>query len=242
MIETLEQIQGFLTAENQRDWQTWARYLHPEVQYYLMGDLQAVNGRENFAQYMQQVYSHMPDWQFQAVNSLGAEQIVMVEFEGRGHFTGTYQGEQYQNVPLQLRSLVIYEFNEGLIARVREYSDRLGMERQLAQAGHEPPPAPETGQQAQQRPAPNRQQQRPQQPQQPQRPQQPQQQPAANPPPPAPERGQAPPQNQPANPPPPAPESDQAPPPHNAPQAPQQNPPPNPPPPAPRSPQSGEQE
>lgn len=135
MTASMSLLKQFLEAENRRDWNLWASLLHPDVQYQIIGEQEVVWGKENYVKRMQQAYTTLPDWQFRPLHIYGDDQTIMVEFDGAGHFVGSYHGRQYEGVPLHLTSVCIFEFRDGLISTVREYLDRAGYERQLSGSG-----------------------------------------------------------------------------------------------------------
>lgn len=124
-------VKDFLIAENNRDWERWASFLHSDVQYEVVGEKEVIQGKDSYVTHMQQAYSELSDWQFRIRHIYGDEQAVMVEFDGEGHFTGESQGKHYNHVSIRLTSVCIFEFHVDLIHRVREYFDRTGWERQL---------------------------------------------------------------------------------------------------------------
>jgi steroid delta-isomerase-like uncharacterized protein len=124
-------IQTFLDAENKRDWEVWSSFLDPNVTYESVGSDSPVQGKENYLNHMKQAYSELDDWHFTITHLLHKDDIVMVEFDGKGHFTGMYKGKEYINTPLRLQALCIFELQNGLIKTVREYWDPVGYEKQL---------------------------------------------------------------------------------------------------------------
>jgi len=129
--DSLTMVRRFLDAENARDWHAWSSYLHPTVTYATVGSTTVVAGREEYVANMQRIYTELPDWAFRLVHIFGDEEVVIVEFDGRGHFSGTYKGVQYVRAPLRLCAVCIFGLRDGLILSVREYVDHVGYERQL---------------------------------------------------------------------------------------------------------------
>lgn len=124
-------VQRFLEAENRRDWELWASFLDPEVVYEIVGQEGTTKGRDDYVVRMQRAYSEIPDWQFTVLRAHGNESSVMVEFARAGHFSGDYGGTYHKGVPLRLQSVCIFELEDGLIRRVREYLDEVGFDRQF---------------------------------------------------------------------------------------------------------------
>jgi predicted ester cyclase len=124
-------VKLFLEAENCRDWEGWCKYLHPNVEYQLIGSQNIVKGRENYLKHMKSIYSEIRDWRFQIINMFGSDETVIVEFDGNGHFRGVYKKVNIENVFLQLKAVCIFEIKEEKIYRVREYWDPVGYKRQL---------------------------------------------------------------------------------------------------------------
>jgi predicted ester cyclase len=127
----LEIVTLFLEAENCRDWEEWGKYLHPKVEYQLIGTQNAVEGKENYIGHMKSVYSEIKDWRFQILNILKSVNIVIVELDGSGHFSGIYKNININNAFLKLKAVCIFKIKEGKIYRVREYWDPVGYEKQL---------------------------------------------------------------------------------------------------------------
>jgi predicted ester cyclase len=127
----LEIVTLFLEAENSRDWEKWGKYLHPKVEYRLIGSQNVVEGKDNYIGHMKSIYSEIKDWRFQILNILKSGNIVMVELDGSGHFSGVYKNININNAFLKFKAVCIFEINEEKIHRVREYWDPVGYENQL---------------------------------------------------------------------------------------------------------------
>lgn len=128
-----------MEAENSRDWDRWASFLHPDARYEVVGREDAAEGRRDYVSRMRRAYSEIPDWRFRILRAHGDESSVMVEFDGSGHFTGEHGGVRHEQVPLRLKSVCVFDLEDGLIRLVREYLDEAGFERQLLAASEEPP-------------------------------------------------------------------------------------------------------
>lgn len=124
-------IQVFLDAENKRDWQTWSNFLHSNVEYKLIGSEKVIKGKEAYIKHMQKIYAELSDWYFNIVHLLAEDSIVMVEFNGKGHFTGKYKGKKYNKISLHLSAVCIFMIKDNLIREIQEYWDRTGFEKQL---------------------------------------------------------------------------------------------------------------
>lgn len=125
-LTSVATVGRFLVAENGRDWERWASFVHPEVRYHVVGSVAEVRGKENYVRRMQGIHGELPDWQFEVVHILGDERTVMVELDGGGHFSGVQGGQRYEGVPLRLRAVCILEVEGDLIREVREYFDAVG--------------------------------------------------------------------------------------------------------------------
>jgi len=71
------------------------------------------------------IYTELPDWTFRLVHIFGDEEAVIVEFDGSGHFSGTYKSMRYVRAPLRLSAVCIFGLSDGLILSVREYFDHV---------------------------------------------------------------------------------------------------------------------
>ncbi|MEW5816702.1 MAG: nuclear transport factor 2 family protein [Spirochaetota bacterium] len=131
MSTSIQAVQRFLSAENRRDWEQWASFLHPAVQYEVVGSPGVVRGRDNYVRHMQEAYAKLPDWQFQIRHISGDEGWVIVEFDGVGHFSGEHGGRQYARAPLHLTSVCVFGLERDRIVTVREYFDAVGFQHQL---------------------------------------------------------------------------------------------------------------
>ena len=131
VLDSLSLVRRFLEAENARDWHAWSSYLHPTVTYATVGSTTVVEGREEYVANMQRIYTELPDWTFRLVHIFGDEEAVIVEFDGSGHFSGTYKSVRYVRAPLRLSAVCIFDLSDGLILSVREYFDHVGYEHQL---------------------------------------------------------------------------------------------------------------
>ena len=125
-------VREFLAAENARDWAKWATFLTDDVTYTVVGSGNVVIGKSCYVTHMQKVYAELPDWRFTVETLAAASDAVIVEFLGRGHFTGVHHGHAYAVVPLELSAVCIFRFRQNKIASVREYFDYASYERQLA--------------------------------------------------------------------------------------------------------------
>ena len=128
-----ETVRALLEAENARDWEKWKELLHEDMVYYTIGTDERVNGRDNYAARMQEIYQEMPDWTVEVRNlcTAGEGETVLCEFVGSGHFTGVIDNQPFSQVPVRLTAVCVYEFVKGRIMLIREYLDPLGFERQL---------------------------------------------------------------------------------------------------------------
>lgn len=132
-MDHAETVRALLQAENDRDWETWKGLLHEDMVYYTIGTDERVNGKENYAGRMQDIYQNMPDWTVEIRNLCSASEgeTVVCEFVGSGHFTGVVENQTFSQVPVRLTAVCVYEFVKGRIMLIREYLDPLGFERQL---------------------------------------------------------------------------------------------------------------
>lgn len=129
-IEAL--VLEFLSAENARDWAKWTSFLANDVTYIVVGSGNVVRGKNNYVTHMQNVYAELPDWRFVIETIATGADAVIVEFLGRGHFTGVHEGRTCTAVPLELSAVCVFRLRDNKIASVREYFDRVSYERQLA--------------------------------------------------------------------------------------------------------------
>ncbi len=133
-MESEEIVREFLDAENNRDWNRWKEQVAEDVVYYTVGLGEEIQGRENYLTEVQEDYRDMPDWSYEIRHLCSKDDTVMVEFDGSGHFTGVFQGERFDNVPLKVSAAVVFELENDQIVRCREYIDTTGFEQQLAAA------------------------------------------------------------------------------------------------------------
>ncbi len=132
-MKSKEIIKRFLVAENRRDWVTMAQYVDDSVEYSVVNSVApSTQGKVAYIQKMQETYAELADWRFTIVDIEGSEQSVKAVFDGRGHFTGEYQGDHYANVPLHLRAVCIFKVQDGLITEIRDHWDQAGFESQLS--------------------------------------------------------------------------------------------------------------
>lgn len=131
-MDSIEIVNEFLEAENKRDWQRWASYLDQNVLYVVIGSETSTKGKNNYIQKMQNAYSELVDWSFRILNIVGNKEIVFVEFEGRGRFTGQEGGKKYIDIPLVLNAVDLFKIKDGLIYEVREYFDYKSYKQQLS--------------------------------------------------------------------------------------------------------------
>ena len=125
-------VREFLSAENARDWAKWASFLADDVTYAVVGSGNVVTGKSNYVTYMQKVYAELSDWRFEIETLATGANAVIVEFRGRGHFTGVHDGRMYTGARLELSAVCVFRFRDNKIASVREYFDYASYERQLA--------------------------------------------------------------------------------------------------------------
>lgn len=131
-MNTQALVSQFLEAENRRDWITVANHLADDITYHVIGSVgEIVRGRQAYLAKMRATYTELPDWQFTIRNIKGGGDVVMVEFDGHGHFTGEYKGEVYTNVALRLLAVCVFKLETGLIKEIREYWDQAGFESAL---------------------------------------------------------------------------------------------------------------
>ena len=125
-------IKKFLDAENERDWNTWASFLHEEVEFEVIGNQRIITGKDAYIRHMQSVYSDLEDWHFEILSLLADEKKVVVEFYGQGQFSGEFEGKQYDHSPLKLKSVCIFELSEQKIRKCTEYFDYQSYRQQLS--------------------------------------------------------------------------------------------------------------
>ncbi|MFP4705097.1 MAG: nuclear transport factor 2 family protein, partial [Spirochaetaceae bacterium] len=132
-MDHAETVRALLQAENERDWETWKSLLHEDVVYYTIGTDERINGKENYAERMQDIYQNIPDWTVEIRNLCSASEgeTVVCEFVGSGHYTGVIENQTFSQVPVRLTAVCVYEFVKERIMLIREYLDPLGFERQL---------------------------------------------------------------------------------------------------------------
>ena len=127
-----EMIKKFLDAENERDWNTWASFLHEEIEFEVIGNPRTITGKNAYIKHMQAVYSDLEDWHFEILSLLADEKKVIVEFYGRGQFSGEFEGRQYDHMPLNLKSVCIFEVSEQKLKKCTEYFDYQSYRKQLS--------------------------------------------------------------------------------------------------------------
>ncbi len=128
---SIDSIKAFLESENRRDWETWSSYVHPDIEHEVVGNEKTIAGKDAYISNMKQIYSELSDWQFDILNILGDDNTVMVEFNGRGHFTGTHENKEYTKVPIHIKAVCIFTLENGKIRKIREFWDPIGYNRQL---------------------------------------------------------------------------------------------------------------
>ena len=106
-----ETILGFLRAENERDWETYRRYLDADVEWEVYGPphRRTIRGREAYLTAIQAAYAGAPSTFAIVAMAVDEEkQMALVGFELRGR-----------------RSVCVFELRSGLIVNEREYFDDL---------------------------------------------------------------------------------------------------------------------
>ncbi len=126
-----EIIKAFLQAENKRDWDTWSSYVHPDIEHEVVGNEKVVRGKDAYISNMKKIYSELYDWHFDILNIFGDNYTVIVEFDGRGHFTGIHENREYTKVPIHIKAVCIFTLEDGKIRKIREFWDPIGYNRQL---------------------------------------------------------------------------------------------------------------
>ena len=124
-------IKAFLAAENKRDWETWSSYIHSDIEHEVVGNENFIKGKEAYSAKMKKIYSELSDWHFDILNILGHENIVIVEFDGKGHFTGVHENKKYSQVPIHIKAVCVFSLENGKIRKIREFWDPVGYKRQL---------------------------------------------------------------------------------------------------------------
>ena len=117
-------VREFLSAENARDWAKWASFVSDDVTYTVVGSGNVVTGKSNYVAYMQKVYAELSDWHFVIETVATGADAVIVEFRGRGRFTGAHGGRMYTGARLELSAVCVFWFRDDRIASVREYFDQ----------------------------------------------------------------------------------------------------------------------
>lgn len=97
-------LAAFFEAENQRDWERYVEFLHPEVEWELHGN--SIYGREAYMQLITQAYgnSSVTFRTHQVLESASANIVATLLIDEDGN-----------------RSLDIFEFEDGLIRREWEF-------------------------------------------------------------------------------------------------------------------------
>ncbi|TSD00578.1 MAG: hypothetical protein Greene101415_799 [Parcubacteria group bacterium Greene1014_15] len=97
MKNAMEIVEKFLDAENQRDWILCADCLDEKVQYQVIGSKGIIQGKEKYVEKMKETYTELSDWNFKILTIQGDDKTVVVEFAGKGHYSGIYEGIKYDN-------------------------------------------------------------------------------------------------------------------------------------------------
>ena len=80
---------------------------------------------------MKRIYSELYDWHFDILNIFGDDHVVMVEFDGKGHFTGTHKNKEYNQIPIHIQAVCVFTLEDGKIRKIREFWDPVGYENPL---------------------------------------------------------------------------------------------------------------
>ncbi|HEV2527538.1 MAG TPA: nuclear transport factor 2 family protein [Thermomicrobiales bacterium] len=131
MSDGVALVRSFLDAENRRDWSAWRAVLDPQVRYVVAGNPDRIEGADAYLAHMQAAYESIPDWRFEIITIHGDDAVVMVEFNGAGHFTGEVAGRWLEMVPLRLPAVCVFMLKDGMITDVREYLAAGSRDRQL---------------------------------------------------------------------------------------------------------------
>ena len=111
-----------------------AACLHTDFVMHIVGANEQIHGKSNFLRVIEKVFSELKDWKL-GVGRMMGEDIIAVEFDGAGFFSGEYEGKKYYNVPLKVQSVSVFDFENGLIKKCAEYYDSNSFKKQLIQSG-----------------------------------------------------------------------------------------------------------
>ena len=139
MIErsnSIDIIKIFLDAENRRDWSVWSSYVHSNIEHEVIGNEKVIKGKDDYIANMKKIYSELADWHFDILNIFGDDRVVIVEFDGKGHFTGIHKNKKYNEIPIHIRAVCVFTLEDGKIRKIREFWDPVGYEKQLKNRIH----------------------------------------------------------------------------------------------------------
>ncbi|WP_175954900.1 nuclear transport factor 2 family protein [Schaalia sp. Marseille-Q2122] len=104
MTALRDTLEAFFEAENQRDWERYVEFLHPEVEWTLHGN--TIHGREAYMELITRAYanSSVTFRTHQVLESTSVNIVATLLIDEDGN-----------------RSLDIFEFGDGLIRREWEF-------------------------------------------------------------------------------------------------------------------------
>jgi steroid delta-isomerase-like uncharacterized protein len=126
-------LKKFLNAEIKRDVESMAVCLHEDFILHVVGTSELVQGKLNFLNIMRKVFEQLKDWNLGIIRMIGSGDSIVVEFDGAGHFSGEFEGQQYSSVPIKIQSICVFDFKDGLIKKCAEYYDSWTFKQQLIQ-------------------------------------------------------------------------------------------------------------
>lgn len=127
MREAIEaRIEEMTACLNRHDARGASEYLDEDVLFWEPTYGEPRRGRDAMRRELEGFFAMLPDIQFRTLSLLANERVIAHEWE----YTATYQGRA-----VAVRECSIAQLNEeGLVAEVRVYFDRLTLLRQLGMA------------------------------------------------------------------------------------------------------------
>jgi ketosteroid isomerase-like protein len=125
-------VTGYFAALARRDTAAAAEFLDPEVVEEITS-VGVLRGRDEVRAFFDGLFAAIPDLEMSVVRTVRERDTVVVEWRGRGTFTGgpLYNGVQATGTEVQMRGCDVFEVRDDLIVSNTAFADGLELARSI---------------------------------------------------------------------------------------------------------------
>ena len=124
-------VRGLFDALNARDFERAAGAVAERCEWESVAAETVHRGSKPIVDGLRQFVEAFPDWHAEIVRLVAVDDVVVVEWDSSGTFTGPFRGEDPNGRPFRRRGCAVAEVAGGKIVRYRDYYDRATLLEQL---------------------------------------------------------------------------------------------------------------